>query len=399
MKILLLGRENYPPFRVDSRILFGQALASRGYAIDWLLQSGVKSRKLKRERYGNGVAWIGPFHPGDGIFARLVQTLQATINSFRVIRLARKNTYDVILARNVFVRALACIVAARLSGTKFVYWLSYPYPEAWIYEANSGVSKIAALTWLRGRVSDFLLYRVILPAADFAFVQSEQMKEDVAARGITREKMFPVPMGVDDAALAESVSRPAKLETPTVLYVGTLSRVRRMDFLIRVFAKVIKDTPDAVLYVVGGENESQIDFLRSEASDLGISNNVVFTGMLPQSEAMEWMARATVSVSPFYPTPILNSTSPTKLVEYMAQGSAVVANDHPEQRQTIQESGAGLCVEYDEDAFAAAIVELLSDPERAHAMGQLGQSYVKRKRTYSFIAEMVDNQLQQVITS
>jgi glycosyltransferase involved in cell wall biosynthesis len=170
-----------------------------------------------------------------------------------------------------------------------------------------------------------------------------------------------------------------------------------MDFLIRAFAKVLEEVPNAVLYVVGGEAPAQIEFLRDQAAKLGIDEKVIFTGMLPQEEAMEWITRATVCVSPFYPTQILNSTSPTKLVEYMAQGAAVVANDHPEQKQTIRESGAGLCVPYDETEFAAAIAELLKDPARATEMGKLGQSYVKQRRTYSVIAEMVDCKLQELI--
>jgi hypothetical protein len=40
----------------------------------------------------------------------------------------------------------------------------------------------------------------------------------------------------------------------------------------------------------------------------------------------------------------LNPASPTKLVEYMALGKAVVANDHPDQRMVLEQSGAGICV-------------------------------------------------------
>ena len=47
----------------------------------------------------------------------------------------------------------------------------------------------------------------------------------------------------------------------------------------------------------------------------------------------------------------------------MALGKAVVANDHPEQRRVIEESGAGICVPYAEQPFAAAIVRLLEDPD------------------------------------
>jgi glycosyltransferase involved in cell wall biosynthesis len=105
------------------------------------------------------------------------------------------------------------------------------------------------------------------------------------------------------------------------------------------------------------------------------------------------VAEADVCVSPFFPTPILNSTSPTKLVEYMAMGKAVVANDHPEQRLVIAESGAGLCVAWDETAFAQALLRLLRDPALARNMGERGRAWVLQHRTYDAIADLVEREL------
>ncbi len=74
----------------------------------------------------------------------------------------------------------------------------------------------------------------------------------------------------------------------------------------------------------------------------------------------------------------------------MAMGKAVVANDHPEQRLVIEQSGGGLCVPYDEEAFTAAVVELLNDPERCRQMGRKGRAYVLANRTYSVLADRVE---------
>jgi glycosyltransferase involved in cell wall biosynthesis len=116
-------------------------------------------------------------------------------------------------------------------------------------------------------------------------------------------------------------------------------------------------------------------------------------GQLPQSRALEYVREADVCVSPFYPTPVLRSASPTKLIEYMAMGKAVVANDHPEQRRVIEASGAGYCVPYEEKAFAAAVVALLQDPEAAMAMGQRGRRYAVEHRAYTVIADRVEERL------
>ena len=109
------------------------------------------------------------------------------------------------------------------------------------------------------------------------------------------------------------------------------------------------------------------------------------------------MREADVCVSPFFPTPVLQSASPTKLVEYLALGKPVVANDHPEQRRVIEESGGGICVPYAETAFASAIVHLLQNPAQAREMGERGRLYVRTHRAYPVIADAVEQRLLAIV--
>jgi glycosyltransferase involved in cell wall biosynthesis len=76
---------------------------------------------------------------------------------------------------------------------------------------------------------------------------------------------------------------------------------------------------------------------------------------------------------------------------------AVVANDHPEQLQVLNESLAGYCVPWDEDAFAAAIVRLLNDPAEAKKMGERGARYVAQRRAYGVIADVVEQELVKLV--
>ena len=132
--------------------------------------------------------------------------------------------------------------------------------------------------------------------------------------------------------------------SPSVLYLGSLSKVRRLDFLIRVAARLREHIPATRLYIVGrGDDPSDEALLEAEVQRLGIADTVIFLGQMPQARALEYTRSARVCVSPLFPTPILNVASPTKLVEYMAMGRPVVANDHPDQRLVIEASGGG-CV-------------------------------------------------------
>jgi glycosyltransferase involved in cell wall biosynthesis len=182
-----------------------------------------------------------------------------------------------------------------------------------------------------------------------------------------------------------------------IVYLGTLLGTRKLDFLIRVFAIVNETIPDTELYMVGPEElPDDRKILQEESAKYNVSDKVILTGRLPRDEALAYVKNADVCVSPFFPTPILNSTSPTKLIEYMALHKPVVANDHPEQSLVIQESGGGLCTPYKEEDFANAIIKILLDPEMAKEMGSMGYQYATKYRTYTYLSKIVEDKYREL---
>ena len=403
VRLLVVSSDTYPPVRVDVSVLFGQELASRGFEIDWILQSEASCDRAYETSWGGGKAWVGATNLGSSIWSRLRKHTAGLLHDLKLVPRLRTGNYDVIEVKDKFLSGVVAACAARLYKARFVYWLSYPFPEEYLIRARDGTARYPLLYQIRGSVFKFLLYRVLMPAADHIFVQSEQMRRDIAKQGVPPEKMTAVPMGVDVEKFSPVTLRAADRRLvppgePCVLYLGTLVRVRRLDFLVRVMARVCTAVPGAKLYLVGrGDDPSDEELLVREARRLDVSESVVFVGQLPQAEALRYVQEADVCVSPFFPTPILNSTSPTKLVEYLAMGKAVVANDHPEQRLVIEQSGAGYCVPWDEEAFAAAIIKLLKSPEAAALMGQRGRAYALEHRSYPKIADMVGQCFRQLL--
>jgi glycosyltransferase involved in cell wall biosynthesis len=70
----------------------------------------------------------------------------------------------------------------------------------------------------------------------------------------------------------------------------------------------------------------------------------------------------------------------------------VIANEHPEQSLVMAESGAGICVSWDETAFADGIIELLKNPKTAARMGLMGRKWVEQYRTNKRMADIVEDQ-------
>ena len=136
--------------------------------------------------------------------------------------------------------------------------------------------------------------------------------------------------------------------------------------------------------------------LQKQAQRLGLTLAITFTGFLPIEQAWAIAASAAVCVSPIYPSFILDCGSPTKLYEYMALGRPVVCNHHPEQTFAINESGAGMCVEWGAEPFANAIEYLLNDPILAEQAGKKGPAWIEENRAYSIISETVWRKYQEL---
>lgn len=402
MKLLYLVEDRFPPYRADVVELFARQMPGRGYEIDWIMQRGPEALELPAR-----TVWLGnPVHlttrtHRKGLIGRLLNNLHGLYGDFSILPIALRKRYDVIQVRDKFFASLCGLLAARLTGARFVYWMSYPFAESKLDQVRHGYVAHPRLVWLKAQAIRLLLYKVILPLADHAFVQSQRMKEDVAAEGIPLEKMTPVPMGIR----AEQVGHPEDArapgtQRPLLLYLGILLRLRQTEMLVRVLEKVRLRYPGARLRYVGeGQQPSDRQAIEDEVARLGLTDAVEVTGFLPMEAAWKHVQEADICFSPFYPIPVLLSTSPTKLIEYMAMAKCVVANDHPEQTQVMADSGMGHTIPWDEQAFADAVCALLDDPEKARIAAARGPDWVRQHRTYDVIADLVDQKYRQLVPS
>lgn len=398
----MISSDPYPPTRVDVSVLFGEELAGRGHKIDWILQSEEHCQRSYMTSWGGGRVWVASADHRSSLINRIRKHLAGIWNDARVFRLLRGDEYDGVEVKDKFISAVFGLLAARLYRKKFIYWLSYPFPEEYLRRAKDGTGRYPLLYRIRGATFSLLLYRILLPLADHVFVQSEEMRRDLGRKGVPLETMTAVPMGIKAPSSTQETGAHSLIPpgVKSFLYLGSLARSRYIDFLLPVVASVRAELPEARLYLVGkADDPRDEDYLRQEAVRLGVSDAVVFVGQLPQAQALQYVREADVCVSPLFPTPVFNVASPTKLVEYMAMGKPVVANTQPDQKYLIEESGGGFCVPYEPEAFAKAILTLLRSPEMARAMGERGRRFALQNRTYGKIADIVERRMLSILAS
>lgn len=400
LSYLFISSDKFPPFRPDVAILFAEKLVGKGHKIDWLLQSESVCQKNFKKKWHGGNVWVGATNLRETKLSQFHKHILGLLNDLKMFKILKQGEHDFLIVKDKFISSICAIIATFLCKKKFIFWLSYPIPEASLYMAREGTAKYPFFYLIRGKFWEFILYKIILPCAKHIFVQSEQMKKDVSSHGIKPEKITAVPMGVkieDIPFYGYPIENNQKENVKVIVYLGTLIRLRKIDFLVRVFAKVVKNGINARLLFIGkGIDAQDEEIILSESKRFGVIERVEITGFLPRNKALELIEQADVCLSPYYPTPILNSTSPTKLIEYMALGKAVVANDHPEQKLVLKESNAGVCVSWNEKEFAEAIKKILDDPNKKKLMGERGRRYVEKKRTYDIIADAVENELLKI---
>ncbi|NEV62839.1 glycosyltransferase [Thiorhodococcus minor] len=381
--------------RVDVSDLFATRLARQGFEIDWVMEDARPGAAWVATHWRGAKAFVIHRSRRRGLAGKLLTKLREVVGDLRVGWLVLRGDYDVVQVRDKFLVAVLALAAARLRGTKMTYWASYPFAECRILDAREGRSRLPALSLIGGKTAAWLLYKVILPHADGIFVQSRQMLEDFRDQGISPDAMTPVPMGIGEHLL----EHPGGEVVPhTALYLGTLNLVRRLDVLVEALAQVRTQFPDAKLTFVGdGDVPEDRARIERAARALGLEDAIEITGWLPVEQAHARVCAAAVCLSPFYPTPILRSTSPTKLIEYMALQRPVVGNAHPEQSAIIAESGAGICVPWSASDFANAVSTLFADPAGAEAMARKGRAYIRGKRLYSLIAAEVAARYEELL--
>lgn len=398
MRILFSAAEDFPPRRADVVQLFFIELAARGIECDWYLRNRFQRKPDTRHHLGQRIRVAKTF-PLNGIHGKLINRISYWLGDIPFLVFGPRSV-DILQVRDKYWAAGLALLVAWLTNRKAVYWCSYPFPEhsCELAEIEKNPLK-SGLRRVFGNLSSIWLYRFIMPRMDHVFVQSEQMLEEIAGKGVPKEKMTAVPMGVTRSLLAPGhPARSVRVVPDRIVYLGSLGRARRLETLIDAFVLVAARVPTATLVMVGdGDIPADMPRLVEYVRQRGLSARVEFTGQLPSDAAWQRVGEAAVCVSPIYPSPTLRQGSPTKLFEYMALGKPTVANDHPEQSKVLAESGAGLCVPWDAHAFADAICELLADPARAAAMAARGPGWIAANRTYDLLADIVCAKYKEIV--
>jgi glycosyltransferase involved in cell wall biosynthesis len=161
-------------------------------------------------------------------------------------------------------------------------------------------------------------------------------------------------------------------------------------FLLEAGAQLKPQYPDLKI-VVAGDGFERPALVRL-AEELGISEDVVFLGWVPNAELPPYYRAAAVSV-----IPSLEEGFGIPAAEAMGCEVAVVASDAGGLPEVVENDVTGIVVPRgDSAALARAIGSLLADPQRRRQMGQAGRARALRLFDWDRSAEQFEGLYSEV---
>ncbi len=198
------------------------------------------------------------------------------------------------------------------------------------------------------------LKHAALRGARAVIVPSERTRRDLrllhGVESIVVRGCLPAAL-VNGKAIGAETQRRDRMGKSVVLSVCRLEPVKRVDLLLRAFAAVGDEFPDATL-VVGGTGP-ELEGLTALAVALGIGERVRFPGFVPERELPNYYAGADVFAAP--------AMADFNIAPYeaLAAGCKVVWTTEMETAPEIEASSRIFVAEPEEGAFARALAAAL----------------------------------------
>ena len=160
--------------------------------------------------------------------------------------------------------------------------------------------------------------------------------------------------------------------TFTVLYVGELIKLKGVNHLLTAFQRVYREYSQVRLTIIG-DGECRTELARM-SEEMGIADNVDFTGFLKPEKVKEHMLKSDVLV-----LPSMTEGLPRVIIEAMAVGLPIIATDVGSVKELVKDGENGFLVKpMDIDALTKTILNLTGNRERAKKMGSKSQQLVQK---------------------
>lgn len=336
------------------------ALIAAGYEVDVLCLRDVGERAVDAEEGVNIYRLPMKRYKGHGLLVQLLEYLAFFMLAFfKLLSLYPKRRYGTVQVHNLPDFLIFCALYPKLRGAKLILDLHDLMPEFFAAksEGNMNSLSVRVVTWQEQMSCRF---------ADHVITVTDIWKETLIQRGVPAHKVSVV-MNVADGRIfqrhPQSTPDSANGEHFNLIYHGTFTHRYGVDLIVRAVDKVRQELPNIQAILVG-DGEYREDLLQLTA-ELGLEEHVDLSRQLiPAVELPPIIRQAHIGIVPNRSNIFTDGLLPTKLMEYVALGTPVIAAQTPTINAYFDETMVQFFKPGDVDDLAKCIIALSQNRQR-----------------------------------
>jgi glycosyltransferase involved in cell wall biosynthesis len=234
----------------------------------------------------------------------------------------------------------------------------------------------------------------------FLHFMTEPEKEQYSEAGFPCRGIFIIPNAFEPGEKMPIVRgdfrRRAGIaqDSPLILFLGRLDRIKGLDTLLPAFADVLRERPEAVLVLAGPDDEGYKKNVQELVSKFQLGEKVIFAGMLTGEGKAAAFLDADVFAAPSY-----SENFGMAIAEAMHFGLPVVVAEGVGIASYIERAKAGIVIKKNEEELTAAILKLLNEPDLRKKMGEAGKELVREEFSSERVAEEFIKEYNKAIQS
>ncbi len=250
------------------------------------------------------------------------------------------------------------------------------------------LANLTGLTGAIGRLYERTVGRFILRRSEAVTVVSPSVAEHAASIGAYAPiRIIPNSVDVERFRPASTPDGEQEMDQ-SVLFLGRLSRNKGPQYLMEAIPRVVSEIPEATFAFVG-DGPLRAPITR-RMQELGLNGSVRIHGKVP--DVVPLLQRAGVVVRPS-----LTEGMPLAVMEAMACGRPILATRVGGTTDLISDGDTGMLMEPGNvEALADGLIRVLTNRQRAAAMGRRAREWTERQMSWERVSRMYQSVYEEV---
>lgn len=261
-------------------------------------------------------------------------------------------------------------------GVKFVFDHHDLSPELYESKFNRRDAFWKGLLWMEKKQ---------FQTADAVIATNESYKEVAVSRGGKKPDQVAVVRSGPMLSRFTRVEPDPNLKRGReylAVYLGVMGSQDGVDYAIRAIRHAVDKGLSNTSFTFIGSGDS-FDDLVALSKELKLEEYIEFTGRVSDEDLKRLLCTADLGIAPDPKNPLNDVSTMNKIVEYMAMSLPIVSFDLKESKYSAGEAAIYVAND-DVEQMGETIIQLLSDPQKRKAMGEIGRQRVETMLAWDY---------------